>query len=91
MTEMYNANIQVDKASIQFSRFTEGKNISQLFNDNGSVTKWHEFKREYDLHENYVFQKNGILSLKKEKENAADLIIHDHHLIKDSRDNFKMN
>ena len=50
MTEMYNANIQVDKASIQFSRFTEGKNISQLFNDNGSVTKWHEFKREYDLH-----------------------------------------
>ena len=50
----YNANIQVDKTSIRFSRFSE-KNVnyvSQLFNNNGSIKKWHEFKREYDLHWN---------------------------------------
>ena len=35
----YNANIQVDKTSIPFSRFSE-KNINQvtqLFNNNGSI------------------------------------------------------
>ena len=37
----FNANIQVDKASIQFSRFLE-KNIhyvSQLFSENDSIKK----------------------------------------------------
>ena len=46
-----NANIQVDKTSIPFSRFSE-KNInevSQLFNNNGSIEKWHIFKSEYNL------------------------------------------
>ena len=54
----YNANTQVDKTSILFSRFSE-KNIhyvSQLFNNNGPIKKLHEFKREYDLHDNYYFQ-----------------------------------
>ena len=54
----YNANIQVDKTPIQFSRFSE-KNVhyvSQKFIDNGSIKKWHEFKRENDLHENSYFQ-----------------------------------
>ena len=51
----YNANIQADKTSIPFSRFSE-KNINQvtqLFNNNGSIEKWHKFRREYNLHENY--------------------------------------
>ena len=55
----YNANIQVDQTSIQFSRFFEKKNIhfvSQLFNNNGSIKKWYEFKREYNLHDNSYFQ-----------------------------------
>ena len=54
----YNANTQVDKTSILFSRFSE-KNIhyvSQLFNNNGPIKKLHEFKREYDLHDNHYFQ-----------------------------------
>ena len=54
----YNANIQVDKTSIQFSRFSE-KNVnyvSQRFNNNGSIKKWHEFKRKYNLHQNSYFQ-----------------------------------
>ena len=51
----YNANIQVDKTSIQFSQLSEKYN-SQLFNDNGSIKKWYEFKEEFDLHENSYFQ-----------------------------------
>ena len=51
----YNVNIQVDKTSIPFSRFSE-KNInqvSQLFNDNSSIEKWHKFRKEYYLNQNY--------------------------------------
>ena len=54
----YNANIQVNKTSIQFSRFFE-KNVycvSQLFNDNGSIKKWLKLKREYNLYDNFCFQ-----------------------------------
>ena len=54
----YNANIQVDKTSIHFSRFSK-KNINfvlQFFNNNGSIKKWHKFKREHDLHQNSYFQ-----------------------------------
>ena len=92
----YNWNIQVDKTSIHFSRFSE-KNInyvSQLFNNIDSIKKWHKFKGEYNLHQNSyfqwvqltaLFQKNGNLSLKKNNEVAANLITHDHHLIKGSR------
>ena len=49
----YNKSVQVDKASIYFLTFSE-KSISyvlQLFSDNSSIKKWHEFKREYSLHE----------------------------------------
>ena len=50
-------NIQVDKTSIQFSWFSEKNNnhVSQLFNNNGSTKKWHDFKRDYNLHENSYF------------------------------------
>ena len=45
----YNVNIQIDKTSIHFSRFSE-KNmnyVSQLFNNkNFNNKKWHKFKRE---------------------------------------------
>ena len=48
----YNVNIQVDKISIQFSQFFEKSihYVSQLFNDNGSIKKLHEFKREYTIY-----------------------------------------
>ena len=92
----YNANIQIDKTSIHFSRFSE-KNInyvSQLFNNNGSIKKWHKFKREYNLHQNSYFQWVQLIDsipekwkfiIKKNDEVAANLTTHDHHLIKGSR------
>ena len=56
-----NKSIQVDKASIHFLQFysfpkKDINYVSQLFSDNGSVKKWREFKREYNLHENSHFQ-----------------------------------
>ena len=85
-----NTNIQVNKTSIQFSRFSE-KNInyvSQLFKNNGSIKKWHEFKREYDLHQNSYFQWVQLIDCsrkmeiyhKTNNEVVANLITHDHHL-----------
>ena len=53
----YNANIQ--KPLFCFHGFPKQKNInyiSELFNNSGSIKKWHKFKREYDLHQNSYFQ-----------------------------------
>ena len=49
----YNKSIPLDKASIRFLTFSEKivTYVSQLFSDNGSIKKWHEFKREYNLHD----------------------------------------
>ena len=92
----YNANIQIDKTSIHFSRFSE-KNInyvSQLFNNIDSIKKWHKFKGEYNLHQNSYFQwvqltdsipEKWKFIIKKNNEVAANLITHDHHLTKGSR------
>ena len=92
----YNANIQIDKTSIHFSRFSE-KNInyvSQLFNNNGLIKKWHKLKEEYNLHQNSYFQWVQLIDsipekwkfiIKKNNEVAANLTTHDHHLIKGSR------
>ena len=80
----YNANIKVDKTSIQFSRFSK-KNVryvSQFFNHNGSIKKRHQFKREYHLHENSYIQCVQIIDCIPEKwkiiikinyENSANL------------------
>ena len=38
----YNSNIQVDKTSIHFSRFSEKNIVSQIFTNNCSIKKWHE-------------------------------------------------
>ena len=92
----YKKCIQVDKVSIHSLTFS-GKSIdyvSQLFNDNGSIKKWHEFKREHDLHENSYFKWLQLVDstperwkfiIKENYENATNLIIHDHHLLKGSR------
>ena len=54
----YNKSIQVGKASIYFLTFSEKSinYVSQLFNDNGSIEKRHEFKRKYSLHESSYFK-----------------------------------
>ena len=52
----YNGIIQADKGAIQILQFSEKNNyFLQLFSDNGSIKKWLEFKREYNLHENPNF------------------------------------
>ena len=76
--------------------FSEKSNnyVSQLFSDNSSVKKWHEFKREYNLLESYFFQRPQLIDsiperwkfiINENNENTTNLIIHDHHLIKGSR------
>ena len=83
----YNTNIQVDKTSIQFSRFSEKMFI--MFYKN--LLTMAPLKNRMNLREktiymkirifngcNSVFQKNENLSLKKDYENAANLITHDH-------------
>ena len=54
----YNKSIQVDKVSIYFLPFSE-KSINyilKIFSDNGSIKKWHDFKKEYNLHESSYFK-----------------------------------
>ena len=92
----YNRSIQVDNSSVYFLKFSE-KNInyvSQLFSDNGSIKQWHEFKREHNLHESFYFQWLQLIDsipqrwkviIKENYENAINIIIHDHHLVKGSR------
>ena len=48
----------MDKASFHFLTFSEKSinYVSQLFSDNGSIKKWHELKREYNLHESSHFK-----------------------------------
>ena len=81
--QWYNANIQLDKTSIQFSRFSKKiliNETSQIFNNNGSIKKWHEFKRENTIYYNTI----TIQFIIKNNEIAANLITHDHHFIKGS-------
>ena len=55
------------------------------------LQKWHEFKKRYDLFENHCFQWMQLINpfqksiVKKTYENATNLIIYDHHLIKGPR------
>ena len=93
---MVNRSIQVDNSSVYFLKFSE-KNInyfSQLFSDNESIKQWHECKREHNLHESFYFQWLQLIDsipqrwkiiIKENYENAINIIIHDHHLVKGSR------
>ena len=84
------------KASVHFLTFSKKSinYVSQLFSKNGSIKKWHEFKKEYNLHESSYFKWLQLVDsiperwkyvIKENYENATNLIIHDHHLIKGSR------
>ena len=87
-----NKSIQVDTSSVRFLTFSEESinYVSQLFSDNGSIKKWHEFKKECNLHESSHFKwlqlvgsigERWKLIIKENYENATNLVIHDHHLI----------
>ena len=74
--------------------------VSQLFSDNGSIKQWHEFKREHNFHKSFYFlwlewlfiffifydsiPERWKFIIKKNYENATNLCIHDHHLVKGS-------
>ena len=84
----------MDKASVHFSTFSEESinHVLQLSSDNGSIEKWHEFKREYNLHESSYFKWLQLVDSIRGRckfiirENyATNMIIHNHHLIKGSR------
>ena len=92
----YNRSIQVDNSSVYFLKFSKKdiNYVSQLFSSNESIKKWHEFKREHNLHESFYFQWLQLIDsilqrwkiiIKENYENAINLIIHDHHLVKGSR------
>ena len=63
-----------------------------FFKKNGSIKKWHEFKREYNLHQSSYFQWVQLIdsipgkwkSIIEEKT-MKFMITYDHHLIKGSR------
>ena len=81
--------------SIQLDNSKQNINyVFQLFSDNGSIKQWHEFKKEHNLHESFYFQwlqlvdsipQRWKIIIKENYENVINLIIHDHHLVKDSR------
>ena len=68
--------------------------VSQLFRSKGSNKTWHELKTEYELNENSYFQWLQLTSaipegwrfiIKQTHESTTNLIIHDHHVIKERR------
>ena len=87
----YNKSIQVDNVSIYFLPFSE-KSINyilKIFSDNGSIKKWHDFKKEYNLHESSDFKwlelvdsitERWKFAVKENFENATNLIIRHYHL-----------
>ena len=78
-------NAQADKTSIQFSCFFEKNvhHVSQLFSENGSGKKEHEFKAEHDLRKLLLSMgaTNKLCFKKIEKihESTANFIINDHN------------
>ena len=86
----------MDNASVYFLKFSE-KNMNyvpQLSSAIGSIKQSHEVNREYNLHESFYFQwlqlidsipKRWKFIVKEHYENATNLIIHDHHLVKGSK------
>ena len=73
----YNANIKVDKTSIQFSKFCI--KIFMMFHN--FLITMASLKNDINLRQNIYLQRVQI----KGYENATDLVTHDHYLIKGSR------
>ena len=92
----FNSNIKVDSKPVHFSFFSD-KNlnfIGQLFNENGNIKPWEDIKIEFHLKDTqkiYWLQiidalpkswKDAIL---KDKGNAKNLVIFDHHIVRKSQ------
>ena len=91
-----NSNIKVDSKPVHFSFFSD-KNlnfIGQMFNKNGNIKPWEDIKIEFHLKDTqkiYWLQiidalpkswKDAIL---KDKGNAKNLVIFDHHIVRKSQ------
>ena len=90
---LWHESIQVDTVHFSLCSFfkVSEKSINevlQLFSDNCSIKKWHEFKRDYNLQKNssfkwlkliYSIPEKWKFIIKENHENAANFIIHDHY------------
>ena len=92
----YNESIHVDEASVHSLQFPEILSVMfcNFLVTMYSLNKWHKFKRQYSLPENSFFQWLQLINsfperwkfiIKENYENATNIIIDDHHLIKSSR------
>ena len=89
----FNSNIKVDSKPVHFSFFSD-KNlnfIGQLFNDNGKIEPWEDIEIEFHLQDTkkiYWLQIIDALPkswkdiILKDKGNAKNLVIFDHHIIR---------
>ena len=88
----FNSNIKVDSKPVHFPFFSD-KNlnfIGQLFNYNGNIKPWKDMKIEFhlkDTHKIYCLQiidalpKTWRYIILKDKGNANNLVIFDHHIV----------
>ena len=88
--------IKVDGKPVHFSFFLKKnlKFIGQLFNDNGNIKPWKDLKIEFhlkDTHKIYWLQIIDALPktwkdiILKDKGNAKNLVIFDHHIVRNSQ------
>ena len=92
----FNWNIKVDSKPVHFSFFSD-KNlnfIGQLFSENGNIKPWKDLKIEFhlkDTHKIYWLQIIDALPktwkdiILKDKGNAKNLVIFDHHIVRNSQ------
>ena len=92
----FNSDIEVDSYPVHFSFFAD-KNlnfIGQLFDDNGNIKSWKDLKIEFHLKHTHkihwlqiidAFPKTWKDIILKDKGNAKNLVIFDHHIVRSSQ------
>ena len=88
----FNKHILIEKKSIFFRYFSDkGLNfVYQLFDKNGSVKSWSSIKEEFDFNNISNFKWQQLIyaippfwkKIIKETDNADNLLLPNHHLIK---------
>ena len=92
----FNSKIKLDSKPVH-SSFFSNKNLNftgQLFNDNGNMKPWEDIKIEFRLRDSqkiYWLQIIDALSKSwkddslKDKRNAKNLVVFDHHIVAKSQ------
>ena len=88
----FNKHILIEKKSIFFRYFSDKtlNFVYQLFDNNGSVNSWSSTKKEFDFNNVSNFKGQQLIyaiplfwkKKIKETDNADNLILPNHHLIK---------